>query len=175
MNPATAVNNFGKSISHFNYDQFLASQMQLNRSRPKRILLIEDDPDMSSLLQHALGNKYSCRIDIAADPFEAMNMMTEKFYNLIILDWNLPAFDGGQTLMKAEQVMALEPMLPGQWDSQEVPVVVLSASSKTKCPLQKSKHFHYAGFVSKAQPLKKILHLLADFIEDHATSRNWAS
>lgn len=175
MNPATAMNNFDETLFSSSYSKMLTQKIHFNRTKPKRILLVEDDVDMSALLQYSLGKEYSCRVDIAADPFEAMNMMTEQFYNLIILDWNLPAFDGGETLKKAEQVMALEPMLPIQWDRQEVPVVVLSSSDQADCSWQKTKHFNFAGFVSKAQPLKKIVNLLAGLIENRAVPKYWAS
>lgn len=175
MNPENLTNNIEEKIFSSKHSKMLTRKIQFGKPKANRILLIEDDVDMSTLLQYSLGQEYSCRVDIAADPFEAMNMMTDNFYNLIILDWNLPAFDGGETLMKTERAMALEPMLPIQWDVQEVPVVVLSSSTKMDCPLKKTKHFNYVGFVSKAQPLKKIVGLLADFIEDRAVPKYWAS
>jgi OmpR-family two-component system manganese-sensing response regulator len=60
----------------------------------KKILLIEDDSEMSNLLSSSLSDRYPCTVDVAQDSFEAMNMMTERFYDLVILDWNLPGFNG---------------------------------------------------------------------------------
>ena len=65
-----------------------------------RILVIDDDVDMGDLLYRNLPLQYRCHVDVAADPFEAINMMTERFYDLIVLDWNMPAFDGGEILKK---------------------------------------------------------------------------
>ncbi len=139
--------------------------------KPKKILMIEDDPDMSSLIAKSLKQKYSCIIDIAQDPFEAMNLMTENFYDMIILDWQLPALNGAETLVQAEKGLRLEPSLPIQWDRQRVPVVIFSSSKKNECPPRRTKHFNYVGFVSKAQPLSSILESFGSYMEDETTYR----
>lgn len=154
---------FDSRMFRANYQKMLEKKVQ--NSKSKRILLVEDDVDMSEILQNRLKKMYSCKVDIAADPFEAMNMMVEQYYDLIILDWNLPVLDGGETLLRAEQAMAFEPCLPIQWDQKEVPVVVFSSSQKEDCKMKSTKHFNCVGFISKAQPLNKILTLIADFIQ----------
>lgn len=131
----------------------------------KRILLIEDDVDMSEVIQLRLKKMYACKVDIASDPFEAMNKMVEGYYDLIILDWNLPVLNGEETLLRADQAMAYEPGLPIEWDKNEVPVVVFSSTAQEDCKVRKTKHFNYVGHVSKAQPLNKILTTIADFIQ----------
>jgi len=128
-------------------------------------LLIEDDVEMSEVIQLRLKKMYSCRVDLASDPFEAMNKMLEEYYDLIILDWNLPVLNGEETLLRADQAMAYEPGLPIEWDKNEVPVVVFSSTAEENCKLRKTKHFNYVGHVSKAQPLNKILSTIADFIK----------
>lgn len=154
----------------FESPMFRSNYQQMYRrkglaSKVKRILLIEDDADMADVIQLRLKKTYSCRVDVAADPFEAMNKMIEGYYDLIILDWNLPVLNGEETLLRADQAMAYEPALPIEWDKNEVPVVVFSSTAKEECKLRKTKHFNYVGYVSKAQPLNKILTTIADFIQ----------
>ncbi|MBC7743011.1 MAG: response regulator [Bdellovibrionaceae bacterium] len=139
--------------------------------KSKKILMIEDDPDMAAVISKSLKQKYSCIIDIAQDPFEAMNFMTENFYDLIILDWQLPALNGAETLVQAEKGLRLEPSLPIQWDRQRVPVVIFSSSKKNECPPRRTKHFNYVGFVSKSQPLNAILDSFGHYMEDETTYR----
>ncbi|MBL7543345.1 MAG: response regulator [Bdellovibrionaceae bacterium] len=146
------------------YQQMFGRRNQL-ASKVKRILLIEDDIDMSEVLQLRLKKMYNCNVDVAADPFEAMNKMVEGYYDLIILDWNLPVLNGEETLLRADQAMAYEPSLPIEWDKNEVPVVVFSSSDKEDCKVRKTKHFNYVGHISKAQPLNKILTTIAEFIQ----------
>ncbi len=133
--------------------------------KTKKILLIEDDVDLAGVLVHNLMKRYSCKIDIASDPFEAINQATENFYDLIILDWNLPGLNGGETLSRIEKAMFFEPTLPIQWDGRQVPVVVFSAGLRQECPFRKTKHFNYMCFVSKAQPMDHIIETFSGIID----------
>lgn len=137
--------------------------------KTKKILMIEDDSDMSDVLSYTLKMKYNCQIDIAQDPFEAMNMMADKFYDLIILDWQLPGLNGTETLAQTEKLLRLEPSLPIQWDRAKVPVVILSSNKKNECLPRRTKHFNYVGFITKAQPLEMIVDSLGELIENGKT------
>ena len=139
--------------------------------KTKKILMIEDDQDMADVIIGSLKMKYHCQIDIAQDPFEAMNLMTEKFYDLIILDWQLPGLNGTETLVQAEKGLQLEPSLPIQWDREKVPVVIFSSSKKNECLPRRTKHFNYVGFISKAQPLNMVIDALGEFIQDEKSFR----
>ncbi len=127
--------------------------------------MIEDDSDMSDVLSYSLKIKFNCHIDVAQDPFEAMNMMADKFYDMIILDWQLPGLNGTETLAQAETLLRLEPGLPIQWDRAKVPVVILSSAKKNECLPRRTKHFNYVGFITKAQPLEMIVDALGELIE----------
>lgn len=128
--------------------------------------MIEDDADMAELLSYSLKIKYNCFIDIAQDPFEAMNKMADNFYDLIILDWQLPGLNGTETLVQTEKVLKREPDLPIQWDRARVPVVIFSSAKKHDCLPRRTKHFNYVGYISKSQPLNMIVDSLGDLIEN---------
>lgn len=133
--------------------------------KQKRLLVIEDDLEMGEMVRDCLQVRYQCQVDVANDPFEAINKMTDKFYDLIILDWQLPALTGGEVLKATERELYFEPDLPIQWDSHRVPVVIFSAFEKAKCAFNKSKHFNCIGFVSKRQPLKSMVNSFAEFMD----------
>lgn len=132
----------------------------------KRVLMIEDDPDMSLILSRSLKKRFNCSIDIANDPFEAVNYIVDKYYDLIILDWQLPGLNGAETLVEAEKGLRFEPSIPIQWDQNRAPVVIFSASKKSECPPRRTKHFNYSGYISKAQPLSDIIELFGAFMID---------
>lgn len=132
----------------------------------KKVLMIEDDPDMSSVMSRSLREKYGCIVDVAHDPFEAINFIVEKFYDLIILDWQLPGLNGAETLVEAEKGLRFEPSIPIQWDRSKAPVVIFSSSKKSDCPPRRTKHFNYTGFISKTQPLNEIINLFGEYITD---------
>lgn len=135
-----------------------------NVKKTKRILIIEDDTDMADILRRSLKMNYNCIVNTAQDPFEAMNLMAEKFYDLIILDWQLPGLNGSETLVQAEKGLRLEPSMPIQWDRAKVPVVVFSTSQKNECHVKKTKHFDYVGHVSKQQSIGSIVEAIGEFI-----------
>jgi CheY-like chemotaxis protein len=140
-----------------------------------RILLVDDDQDMGTLLTECLTSRLSCSVDTATDPFEAMNKISEDFYDLIILDWNLPALTGAQTLRKAERGLNLDPNAPIQLESHTVPVVILSSSAQDKCQFISTKHFRNVGFVSKRQALHLIVEQLAHLFDEHCAKPPLAS
>lgn len=148
-------------VSRFNQSFLKPVKM---KKKPKKILIIEDDPDMSLLLSKALKQNYGSIVDVAHDPFEAINFIVEKFYDLIILDWQLPGLNGAETLVEAEKGLRFEPSIPIQWDRSRAPVVIFSASKKSDCPPRRTKHFNYTGFISKAQPMNDIIDLFGAHI-----------
>lgn len=139
--------------------------------KTKKILMIEDDLDMAELIISSLKMRYHCTIDVAQDPFEAMNLMADKFYDLIILDWQLPGLNGTETLVQAEKGLRLEPGIPIQWDHSKVPVVIFTSSKKNECLPRRTKHFNYVGYISKSQPLNAVINALGEFIQDEKTYR----
>lgn len=158
-------------FNHLNqFKQTLLSPFKMSK-KPKKILMIEDDQDIIAVVTKALKMKYSCIIDVAQDPYEAMNLMTEKFYDLIILDWQLPGLNGTETLAETEKGLRLEPGLPIQWDTKKVPVVIFSASQKNQCHPRRTKHFDYVGYISKSQPLHTIIESFGEFIQNEKTVR----
>ncbi len=148
-------------------DNIIYSTIDFHQATKKRILLIDDDEDLGNLLKGYVSRKFNCRVTLATDSFEAMNVLTEEFYDLIFLDWKLPALTGGQTLQLLEQGLYYEPELPIQWDSNKVPVVIFSAYDRNQCILKSrsTKHFNVIGHVSKKQSLQSIVDCLGLYID----------
>lgn len=136
------------------------------KKKAKKILMIEDDTEMSDVISKALKDNYGCTVDVAHDPFEAINFIVDKFYDLIILDWQLPGLNGAETLVAAEKGLRFEPSIPIQWDRCRAPVVIFSSSKKSECPPRRTKHFNYTGFISKSQPIHQIIELFGTHLID---------
>lgn len=62
-----------------------------------RLLLVEDQADLARHVNRAL-NRADHDVTIAADGPTAVECAIEKYYDLIILDVNLPGFDGVEVL-----------------------------------------------------------------------------
>jgi CheY-like chemotaxis protein len=78
----------------------------------KRILLVEDEPEISSFLTIALrGEGYL--VDVAATASEAWTYLDAQRYALVIADWRLPDGDGSLIADGAAQLGAKTFLMSG--------------------------------------------------------------
>jgi CheY-like chemotaxis protein len=127
---------------------------------PERILVIEDDDIFAQTFAYALEQFGGGEVMIAADSFEAGNLMSQHAFDLVITDWRLPMLNGFSALRKAEQSLSLDPMAPAEWfGKHKVPVIVITACDSSEIERERRLRgcFHFLGVVSKEQPMKGIL------------------
>ncbi len=78
-----------------------------------KILIIEDDPELSMILSSYL-EKHGMEVASAEDPFIGMSMLTQDKYDLLILDLTLPGMDGLEVVEKIRE-------------SSNIPIIISSA------------------------------------------------
>ncbi len=78
-----------------------------------KILIIEDDPELAMVLGAYLS-KYGMAVDTAEDPYIGLSMLTQKEYNLVILDLTLPGMDGLDVVEKIRE-------------KSDIPIIISSA------------------------------------------------
>ena len=81
-----------------------------------RLLVVEDDPDISAMLEYALANS-QWRVHAVSDCRNARQELAGRIPNLILLDWMLPDMSGIELLRRLRS----EPRL------REIPVIMLTA------------------------------------------------
>ena len=59
----------------------------------KRVLIVDDEPQVVNLLRKILEEK-GLRVDSAADASAALDLVRENIYDAAILDFNLPDMNG---------------------------------------------------------------------------------
>lgn len=89
------------------------------------VLLVEDDRNMQELLCTALGQDNIC-LACAAEAHEALGLLRQKPFDLVILDLGLPGADGFEVLKG----------MPKQAEGTGVPVIVLTALTQTRDKLR---------------------------------------
>jgi len=64
-----------------------------------KILIIEDDPELSMILTNYL-EKYDMEVLSAEDPYIGLSLLTQNAIDLVILDLTLPGMDGLEVIEK---------------------------------------------------------------------------
>ncbi|WP_287371370.1 response regulator transcription factor [Oceanithermus sp.] len=113
---------------------------------PKRILIIEDDPEIARLLQAELGEA-GYRVEWAPGGMQGLVKLREDPPHLIVLDLGLPDLDGSEIARRAKQ-------------HGDVPIIVLTATDAVERKVQLllggaddylTKPFHPAELLARIQ------------------------
>jgi CheY-like chemotaxis protein len=122
--------------------------------RAIEILLVEDDPGDVLITREVLEhNKFKNRLHVARDGEEGLNFLYQRGTHqdaprpdLILLDLNLPKYDGRQLLEKVKS----------DADLSRIPVVVLTTSSAEE-DIVRSYKLHANAYVAKPVDLEQFI------------------
>jgi len=131
-------------------------------TRPIDILLVEDDAGDELITREAFEhNKLQNRLHVARDGEEGLNYLYQRGAyqgaprpDLILLDLNLPKYDGRQLLEKIKS----DP------DLSRIPVVVLTTSSAEEDILRSYK-LHANAYVTKPVDLDQFINAVRQIDE----------
>ncbi len=113
---------------------------------PKRVLLIEDDPEIARLLEAELGEA-GFLVEWAPNGMQGLVRLREDPPDLLVLDLGLPDIDGAEIARRAKQ-------------SGDVPIIVLTATDAVERKVQLllggaddylTKPFHPAELLARIQ------------------------
>ena len=82
---------------------------------PERILVVDDELDMLMLLRMIIEDNSDYPVETTNNPSEALKMLTEKDYDLVISDLKMPGMDGMELFDELKEIK------PG------VPVIIITA------------------------------------------------
>jgi chemotaxis family two-component system response regulator Rcp1 len=118
------------------------------RSRPFRILLVEDNPGDADLIQEVMAeSEQKNEVTLAVDGVEALRYLREGLRpDLIVLDLNLPKKSGREVLAEIKTTESL----------QRIPVVVFT-SSGAENDLADAYRLHANCYLTKPVDLEEFL------------------
>ncbi len=64
----------------------------------RSILIVDDEPDMLDLLRRSLEPDLNCRVTTAASGEEALKLLSDGFFDLVMADIKMPGMDGLELL-----------------------------------------------------------------------------
>ena len=88
------------------------------KKRTERILIVEDETDISRLLQLQVGSM-GYESDSVSSGEWALDSLNEKVYGLIILDWMLPGLSGIEMTKQIRKKSSF----------RDIPILMLTAKS----------------------------------------------
>src|SRR4051812_45897729 len=96
-----------------------ATQPSAPAGGPGPVMIVEDDPGISSVLRNALEDE-GYLVEAASNGCAALCRLAGGGYSAVVLDWNLPCFSGGQV---AEELQ--------EWPGS-IPIILMSADPEWK-------------------------------------------
>lgn len=134
--------------------------------QPIEVLLVEDDPGDELITREAFeDNKIGNTLHVAHDGLEALDFLYQRGEHvdkprpdLILLDLNLPKYDGRQVLEK----------IKGDPELRAIPVVILTTSSAEEDILRSYKLFANA-YVTKPVDLDQFMSVIRQIDEFFVT------
>ncbi|MDR3059752.1 MAG: response regulator [Prevotella sp.] len=94
------------------------------RDKKEMILVVDDNPEMILFIKNCIQNQYS--VDTALDASEALSLMEEKSYDLIISDIMMPGIDGISFTKKVRADI----------NYSHIPVILLSAKTENTAKVE---------------------------------------
>ena len=83
-----------------------------------RVLLVEDNP-VNQLVAKGMLAKLGCRVQVALQGAEALSLLEEHAFDLVLMDCNMPVMDGYEASRRIRQ--------DGRW--RDLPIVALTANA----------------------------------------------
>lgn len=96
----------------------LPHEVSLAQERRARILLVEDNP-VNQLVAKGMLAKLGCQVQVAAQGAEALELLEQETFDLVLMDCNMPVMDGYEASRRIRQ--------SGRWP--ELPIVALTANA----------------------------------------------
>ncbi len=130
-----------------------------------RILVVEDDGILCDIIRRNLQAR-GHEVHVAQDAQTALTFLRAAFFDLIVLDINLPDETGWEVLRTAQREERLH-LQEIDGDGQKLPVVVISA---VRVGPQRLAEFHPLAYLPKPFPIEALLRLAAEAAQRRAAS-----
>lgn len=127
------------------------------KKTPEHILLIDDDEDDCLIFQTALSElDTSIKFTYTQNGLSALNNLREEkehLPDLLLLDWNMPKFNGRDFLLKIRE----------QSDFKTFPIIVIS-TSKSPHDIKDAIELGASKFLTKPNSIKDLTFMLKQLL-----------
>jgi CheY-like chemotaxis protein len=113
--------------------------------KTRKVLIVEDNPNMSSLLADILSQCFDLTSEKAQDGEEALDILKDKTFDLVITDLMMPKIDGKELLKTVKQ------------NFPELPVVLITGYEAEFNPEEEPKPDGFLLKPFKVQQIDEVL------------------
>ena len=106
----------------------------------EKILIIDNDPDMVTLLSMLIREKTPYKTEATNNPLEAIEMVKEDGFSVVIAEMKMPVMDGIEILEAVKHI------------AEDIPVIILSAYGDVESALEA---MHKGAFDYLTKPFRK--------------------
>lgn len=119
----------------------------------KNILVVDDSESNTLLIKSLFEDKGSYHVDVISKSIQAINQMTTKVPDIVLLDLMMPQVDGFQILETMKGNTALK----------NIPVIIVSAWDSIE-NINKAKSLGANDYISKPIGLTELYELVESYI-----------
>ena len=106
----------------------------------EKILIIDNDPDMVTLLSMLIREKTPYKTEATNNPLEAIEMVKKDWFSVVIAEMKMPVMDGIEILEAVKHI------------AEDIPVIILSAYGDVESALEA---MHKGAFDYLTKPFRK--------------------
>ncbi|KAL0486275.1 hypothetical protein AKO1_011951 [Acrasis kona] len=121
----------------------------------KRALVVDDDPINQKILSRILRTRGGLYVDIASDGLEAVDMVSNNFYDIVMMDMEMPIMGGLEATAKI-RLMESE-----RKESRALPIIAVSGNADAK---EKTRKAGMQGYVIKPYMANEIFSVVERLI-----------
>jgi DNA-binding NtrC family response regulator len=114
---------------------------------PEKILAVDDEPDMLKLLSMIIKEKTPYEIVTTNNPLEALEIVRQGGFDIVIADLKMPGLDGVELL---EAIRGI---------NEDTPVIIITAYSSTESAAE-TMHKGAFDFITKPFRKEQILYTI---------------
>ena len=119
---------------------------------PPRVLLVDDDADMLTMLTRLVRRKCDCQVETAASGDTALALLAEWRPDVVVTDVRMPGIDGLELLARVQELKT------------EISVIVMTGYGNVELAVQALKNGAY-DFIEKPFDQERIVHSLERCLE----------
>jgi DNA-binding NtrC family response regulator len=126
----------------------------------QKILIVDDNPDITRLLERLIGNTLQLDILTASSAEAALRILKEKTVNCLLVDMKMPGMDGMELLRHIKEHDA------------SLPVIIMTAYGAIETAVEAMKEGAY-DFITKPFEEERLLHTVRRALEhEHLLRKN---